>query len=223
MERFLDIIISLFLLLFLSPVLIIIIIIQKFTGEGEIFFAQERIGRNEIKFKILKFATMLKNSPYIGTKDITLEDDRRVLPFGKFLRKTKLNEVPQLINILKGDMSFVGPRPFTNKIFQLYNLSQRKKIKLIKPGLTSVASIIFRNEEKLFQNKNFAFEKYKNIISPYKARLEIWYNRKKNIKNYFLIFFLTAWVVIFPDSKIIWKIYSDIPKTPKNLKFLLKV
>ena len=206
MERFLDIIISLFLLLFLSPVLIIIIIIQKFTGEGEIFFAQERIGRNEIKFKILKFATMLKNSPYIGTKDITLEDDRRVLPFGKFLRKTKLNEVPQLINILKGDMSFVGPRPFTNKIFQLYNLSQRKKIKLIKPGLTSVASIIFRNEEKLFQNKNFAFEKYKNIISPYKARLEIWYNRKKNIKNYFLIFFLTAWVVIFPDSKIIWKI-----------------
>lgn len=223
MERFLDIIISLFLLLFLSPVLIIIIIIQKFTGEGEIFFAQERIGRNEIKFKILKFATMLKNSPYIGTKDITLEDDRRVLPFGKFLRKTKLNEVPQLINILKGDMSFVGPRPFTNKIFQLYNLSQRKKIKLIKPGLTSVASIIFRNEEKLFQNKNFAFEKYKNIISPYKARLEIWYNRKKNIKNYFLIFFLTAWVVIFPDSKIIWKIYSDIPKIPKNLKFLLKV
>ncbi len=103
--RFFDILFSGIALVVLSPLLIPIMIVLKVTGEGEIFYLQKRIGKDGKPFKIIKFATMLKNSPNIGTTTVTVKDDPRVLPFGKFLRKTKINELPQLINILKGDMS----------------------------------------------------------------------------------------------------------------------
>ena len=99
MERFFDIILSGLALLVLSPIFIIVIFILKLTGEGEIFFLQERIGKDGKLFKLYKFATMLKDSPNIGTGTITTKDDPRVLPVGKFLRKTKINELPQLLNI----------------------------------------------------------------------------------------------------------------------------
>ena len=110
MERFFDVFLSSIALIFLSPLLLPIIIILKLTGEGEVFFMQERIGRNGRLFKLIKFATMLKNSPNLGTGTVTMKHDPRILPVGKFLRKTKINELPQLLNILLGDMSVVGPR-----------------------------------------------------------------------------------------------------------------
>ena len=117
MERFFDIFFSGLALLVLSPLFIILILILRFSGEGEIFFLQERIGKDNKPFMLFKFATMLKNSPHIGTGTITVKNDPRVLPIGKFLRKSKINELPQLINIFKGDMSSIGPRPLTLKAF----------------------------------------------------------------------------------------------------------
>ena len=102
MERFFDIIFSGLALLVLSPFFVIIILILKFSGEGEVFFFQERIGKDGKLFKLYKFATMLKDSPNLGTGTVTIKEDPRVLPVGKFLRKTKINELPQLINILIG-------------------------------------------------------------------------------------------------------------------------
>ena len=121
MERFFDIIFSGFLLLILLPLFLVVIIILRFTGEKEIFFLQERVGMNRKIFNLYKFATMLKNSPNIGTGTLTIKDDARVLPVGVFLRKSKINELPQLLNIFFGDMSFIGPRPLTQQTFNQYS------------------------------------------------------------------------------------------------------
>jgi hypothetical protein len=129
--RFFDIFFSSLALLVLSPLLIPIVIILKFTGEREIFYLQERIGKDGKPFKLIKFATMLKNSPSIGSGEVTLANDPRVLPFGKFLRKTKINELPQLINVLKGDISIIGWRPQTLKYFNLFDREDREIIKTI--------------------------------------------------------------------------------------------
>ena len=108
MERLLDIIFSGLALLLLSPLLVAIFIILKCSGEGEVFFMQERVGRHGELFKLFKFATMLKDSPNLGTGTVTMKGDPRILPVGKFLRKTKINELPQLLNIFFGDMSVIG-------------------------------------------------------------------------------------------------------------------
>ena len=111
MTRIIDVFISVIAIILLLPVFIPIILILRFSGEGEVFYAQERVGRFRKPFRLLKFATMLKDSPTLPGGFLTLKDDPRVLPIGKFLRKTKINELPQLFNIIKGDMSFIGPRP----------------------------------------------------------------------------------------------------------------
>src|SRR5687767_1229498 len=110
-KRLCDIVLSAVLLLFLSPLFLILGLMLKCSGEGEIFYRQNRVGYKNANFKIWKFATMLKNSPNIGTGSLTVRNDPRVTKIGRFLRKTKINELPQLINVLIGDMSFVGPRP----------------------------------------------------------------------------------------------------------------
>ena len=108
MDRFFDILFSGIALLLLSPLLVPIVITLRLTGEGEVFFLQERVGQAGEKFKLFKFATMLKNSPNIGTGTVTMRGDPRVLPIGRFLRKTKINELPQLLNIFFGDMLLVS-------------------------------------------------------------------------------------------------------------------
>lgn len=149
MKRTFDILVSSVSLTIFLPFGLLIILILRFTGEGEIFYPQARVGQNGKRFGLLKFATMLKDSPNIGPGDITVKDDPRVLPFGQFLRKTKLNEVPQLINILKGDMSIVGPRPQTPKYFALFPDHVQREIITLKPGLTGAGSIVFRDEDIL--------------------------------------------------------------------------
>ena len=148
MTRFLDVILSAVALLFLIPLLIPVAVILRLSGEGEVFYIQERVGLSGKPFGLLKFATMLKDSPNIGAGEITVRDDPRVLPFGKFLRKTKLNELPQLWNILNGDISIVGPRPMVPKPYAQYPTAARDKLNQIRPGLTGIGSIIFRDEER---------------------------------------------------------------------------
>ena len=143
MKRFFDIILTTFAVVILSPLLIPIMIILKLTGEHYIFYCQERIGKNRQPFGLMKFATMLKNSPNIGTGDITTRHDPRVLPFGRFLRKTKINELPQLFNILKGDMSLVGPRPERPQYVEKFREEiPRYMIKhQVRPGMTGWAQV----------------------------------------------------------------------------------
>jgi len=115
--RFFDVLFSTLFLIMLIPLFIIVIPILKFTGEGEIFFLQDRIGKDGKKFKLIKFATMLKDSPNMPLGTLTIKNDPRILPFGGILRKTKVNELPQFINVLLGDMSIIGPRPQTEQCF----------------------------------------------------------------------------------------------------------
>lgn len=218
MERFFDIFFSALALLFLSPLLIPIVIILKLTGEGEIFFLQERVGKDGVSFKLFKFATMQKNSPNLGTGTVTIKDDPRVLPVGKFLRKTKINELPQLLNILLGDMSIIGPRPMTEQTFCYYPARTQEIIKKVRPGLSGIGSIIFRAEEEIMHGASASIDFYERVITPYKGSLEEWFVFNKGINIYFLSIFITVWAVIFPSSNIGWKIFKDLPEPPSELK-----
>ena len=126
--RIFEIVISAATIVFLSPIFFTVSLILRFTGDGAIFYQQKRIGRGESEISILKFSTMIKNSDRIGTGELTLKDDPRVFPFGRFLRKTKLNELPQLWNVLKGDIGFIGPRPQTRQFYDLYSKENRSYI-----------------------------------------------------------------------------------------------
>ena len=204
-------------LLLLLPFLVPISLILKLTGEGEIFFLQNRIGKEGKEFKLYKFATMLKNSPSIGTGTVTMKDDPRILKVGKFLRKTKINELPQLINILLGDMSIVGPRPLTLETFRSYSTNTQEVIKRVRPGLSGIGSIIFRNEEEIMQGASASINYYQNTIAPYKGLLEEWFVENKSLNVYFISIFLTIWAIIFPKTQIAWMIFKDLPVPPKTL------
>ena len=180
-KRLVDIVFSLVAIIILLPFMLPIILILRFTGEGYVFYYQKRLGYKNKYFDIIKFATMLKNSPNIGTGSITLRNDPRLLPLGKFLRKTKINELPQILNVLKGDMTLVGPRPLVDRTFNAYPEDVRFKVYDSKPGITGVGSVCFRDEESLISNSKIPpHEYYEKFISPYKGALEMWYNKRKS-------------------------------------------
>lgn len=195
-----------------------LLLILKLTGEGEIFFLQERVGKDQKSFMLFKFATMLKNSPAIGTGTVTMKNDPRVLPVGTFLRKTKINELPQLLNILIGDMSVIGPRPQTPSSFKAFPKDSQAIIASMKPGLSGIASIIFRDEENILHGHMASLDFYNNFIGPYKGQVESWYFDKESIKNYILLIFMTVWVILFSKSRLVWKIFNDLPVPPDELK-----
>lgn len=208
-------------MLLLSILMLPIIFILKFTGEGEIFFFQERVGKDKKIFKLIKFATMVKNSPNIGTGTVTMKNDPRILPIGRFLRKTKINELPQLLNIFFGHMSFIGPRPQTPRCFEAFPESSQIIISQVKPGLSGIGPIIFRGEEDILEGFSGTLDFYDNTIGPYKGKVEEWYKDKQNIPTYFTLIILTVWVVLFPKTKLVWRIFNDLPIPPKELKSLL--
>ena len=200
MQRFFDLLFSSLAILALSPLLIFVMIILRLTGEGEIFFRQVRVGKERKNFNLLKFATMLKNSDQIGAGTLTLKDDYRVLPVGKFLRKTKINELPQLFNILLGEMSIIGPRPLHKKQFSFYSEDDQIIIASTTPGLSGLGSIFFRDEEKILQKSIDPEKTYKEKISPEKAKLEKWFIEHKSLLLYFKLIFLTVIAVFFPKK-----------------------
>jgi lipopolysaccharide/colanic/teichoic acid biosynthesis glycosyltransferase len=217
-KRFFDIVFSLIALIILLPVFIPVIIILLLTGEHEVFYQQERVGYKNSIFGIWKFATMLKNSPNIGSKDLTLRNDPRVTSFGKFLRKSKINELPQLINILTGDMSFTGPRPLMKSGFDRYSNEMKAKVYNVKPGLTGIGSIVFRDEELIMTKSNLSPEEcYRTVILPNKGALEIWYQQHLSFFTDFMILFLTAWCIFFPHNKLVYKVFPSLPKMDFNL------
>ncbi len=212
-KRFFDILFSLLALLLLSPVFIPIIILLLLTGEHEVFFRQERVGYKNRIFRIWKFATMLKNSPNMGHGDVTVRKDPRITAVGRFLRQSKINELPQLINILTGDMSFVGPRPLMKVGFDRYSEEMKGKVYNVIPGLTGIGSIVFRDEELIITRSQLPpHECYRDVILPYKGALEVWYQQHRNFYTDFMILFLTAWYVIFPESKLVYKVFPSLPR-----------
>ncbi len=209
-KRITDILIAGIALIILSPLLIPTIIILLLTGEHAVFYFQKRVGYKNSFFNIWKFATMAKNSPNMGTGEITLRNDPRVTKFGKLLRITKINELPQIINIFKGDMSIVGPRPLMEVSFKQYPDEVQQKIYNCKPGMTGIGSLIFRDEEKIVSDATDPKAMYKNIYL-YKGKLELWYQKNASLYTDFMIIFLTAWSILFPKNKLTNKIFKDLP------------
>lgn len=217
-KRFLDIVLSFTALVILSPVLIPVCIGLLLTGEHYIFYFQKRIGFKNRQFNIWKFATMLKNSPSLPGGMHTTRKDPRLMPLGGFLRKTKINELPQIINILKGDMSIVGPRPLVDKTFDPYTDHVKASIYNVRPGLTGIGSIVFRDEEKLLSETRLDMQEFYALhISPYKGELELWYQDHLSFYTDFMLVFLTAWAIIFPESDLVHRIFRDLPEKPGEL------
>ncbi len=146
----------------------------------------------------------------MGTGHFTLRNDPRVTWFGKILRITKINELPQIINVFKGDMSIVGPRPLLESGFILYPVEIQEKIYNVKPGITGIGSLIFRDEEKLISASVDPIAMYQTI-SPFKGALEMWYQKNASLYTDFMIIFLTAWSIFFPDNTIQNKVFKDLP------------
>lgn len=212
-KRFIDITIAALVLIVCLPLLLPIVLLLKITGEGHIFYFQKRVGYKNTYFSIWKFATMLKDSPNMKSGTITLKNDTRVTPVGRFLRKTKLNEVPQIINVLKGDMSLVGPRPVDEKAFNMYAQDIKDTIYNVMPGITGVGSIVFRDEESIISSAQTAPHVFmEDVIAPHKGELELWYQQHASIRTDILLILLTAWVIFFPKSKLHYKIFKTLPR-----------
>tara|TARA_Y100000294_G_scaffold176623_1_gene199535 strand:- start:1624 stop:2319 length:696 start_codon:yes stop_codon:yes gene_type:complete len=218
MIRIFDFFFSLIALILFLPFFIIICVILKFTGEGKIFYLQKRVGLSGKNFSIIKFVTMLEKSDSSLTKTITVKNDPRVLPFGSFLRKFKINELPQLINVLIGDMSLIGPRPLVDKNLSYYNEEDKKLILKNRPGLSGIGSIIFSSEEDLLNASEQPWNFYIDSIAPYKSQLEKWFSNKISIRLYFELIFFTIYVIFKGNFNLLFDYYSDLPKIPEKIK-----
>lgn len=194
-KRLFDIIFSFIGLIILSPLLFISALIIKLDSKGPVFHRGVRIGRFEKPFKAYKFRTMVKDAEKLGPTS-TAEDDPRITKIGRFLRKYKLDELPQLINVLKGEMSFVGPRPQVPWAVKLYT-PEEKTLLNVRPGITDYASIKFPNEEEILRGSKDPDKDYMEKINPEKIRLGL-----KYVKNHSL------WI----DLKIILKTIKTVFK-----------
>jgi len=215
-RRISDIALAFLGIIIFTPILVPVMIALKLTGEGHIFYFQERIGFKKKKFYIIKFATMLKNSPNMAGGIITSSGDPRFTPLGPFLRSTKINEIPQLFNILCGEMTLIGPRPVMEQSFNKYSAATKEIIYNRVPGLTGIGSIIFSHEEDLItkvkESGGDPWEFYVNEIYPYKGELEQWYQENISLSTDFKILFLTAYSVVSKDKSVVYKAFRTLPE-----------
>jgi lipopolysaccharide/colanic/teichoic acid biosynthesis glycosyltransferase len=194
MKRIFDLFFSFLGILFLLPIYIIIAILIKIDSNGDILYKQERIGKNGIPFYVLKFRTMIPNAFSKGALTVGSRDPR-VTNIGFYLRKYKLDELPQLFNVFLGEMSFVGPRPEVKKYTDLYNAEQ-KKVLSVAPGITDYASIKFRNENDLLSESDDPEKLYIDQIMPEKLNLNLKYINDNNVFKDIKIIFNTFYTII---------------------------
>jgi lipopolysaccharide/colanic/teichoic acid biosynthesis glycosyltransferase len=194
MIRILDVFFSIFGLLLLSPILFIISLIIQLESKGGIFYLQERIGKNGIPFKLFKFRSMAVGSDSKGLLTVGM-NDARITKSGQFIRRYKIDELPQLINVLKGEMSLVGPRPEVKKYVDLYTETQRKVLS-VKPGMTDLASIEFSHENEILETQENPEEYYIQEIMPKKIELNMLYIENPNLINYFKLILKTGLKII---------------------------
>jgi lipopolysaccharide/colanic/teichoic acid biosynthesis glycosyltransferase len=219
--RAFDLLFALAGLVAFSPLLILVAIALRISGEGEVFYRQIRIGKGGREFHLLKFATMLKNSPAMGSGELTRPNDPRVLPLGRILRKTKLNELPQLLNILVGDLSMIGPRPQTRRYYECYSTTDLAWINTIRPGLSGVGSILFRDEETMLSKVSDPVTFDEQIITPYKGQIEHWFAVNQSVSLYFELILATVFVVLMPTSGVRRRLLRRMPPPPADLSKLL--
>ena len=177
-KRIFDIIISVFAIIILSPLFLLISIVIKLTSKGPIFFIQDRIGLKGRVFKIIKFRTMINDHNSLNV--VSIKNDSRITPVGKILRKYKLDEIPELINVLFGSMSLVGPRPDVPGYVDLLK-GENRKILTLKPGITGPASLKYFNEEEILSSKINPKDYNDKIIFPDKVKINLDYYYKNNI------------------------------------------
>ena len=215
LKRFFDLLLALLALILTSWLLLPCMLILWCTGEHYIWYRQKRVGYKNRPFYIIKFATMLLNSPNMGTGSLTTRHDPRVLPFGRLLRKTKINELPQIFNVFNGTMSIVGPRPQMEVDFLRFPKAVQERIYDSVPGITGLGSVVFRDEEYYMSKPGVdAVKFYTEEIAPYKGALELWYLENKNLWVDFKIIFLTAWCILFPGSQLTFKWFRNLPEKP---------
>jgi lipopolysaccharide/colanic/teichoic acid biosynthesis glycosyltransferase len=194
LKRIFDFIASFLGIVILSPLFFIVSILILITSRGGVFFVQERVGKNGKTFKILKFRSMVTDAEKKGMQ-ITTDQDNRITKIGKLIRKTKIDELPQLFNVLAGNMSFVGPRPEVPKYVELYTEEQRKVLS-VKPGITDLASIEFRNENDMLKEQEDPEKKYIEEIMPAKLELNLVYIEKKSFFYDIKLIFKTLWRIV---------------------------
>ena len=219
--RITDLLASVLALIILFPILIPIMVLLKFTGEGEVFYRQKRVGVDGLDFGVFKFATMLRGSAAMDSGELTIYEDRRGLPVGRYLRKTKINELPQLINVILGQMSLVGPRPQPRTYFAVYSSEAQSIICSIRPGLSGIGSLVFRDEEDIFRQVQDPIEFDKAVINPHKADLEMWYARNRSYVNYLKLIGLTIFAVVLPKIHFYKYTFKRLPIIPKELEAYL--
>lgn len=178
-KRIFDFTISFISLLFIFPILLAISLIIKITSNGPVFYKQVRVGKSNIDFEILKFRTMHVNADKMGLLTVGGRDSR-VTSVGYYLRKYKLDELPQLINVFKGDMSFVGPRPEVRQYVDLYSEAQMQVLN-VKPGITDLASIEFRNENEILSEQKDPNQYYLDVIMPQKLNINLRYIENRSL------------------------------------------
>jgi len=193
-KRIFDILTSFFGFIIISPILLIVALFIKLLMPGSVFFIQTRIGKGGKEFRLLKFRTMLVK-PKTSEESFDAGDQSRITALGKILRKTKLDEIPQLINVLKGDMSLVGPRPEVRKWTTVYP-EQWAIVHQVQPGITDNASIEFRNEEELLAQSSNPEETYRNVILPRKLELYIDYVNHHSFSGDLMIILRTIQTII---------------------------
>ena len=221
MVRVFDILFSALGIISTLPLTLPVMLILKLTGEGEIFYLQPRVGRYRRPFRVLKFATRLKESPNMEGGYLTRRKDPRILPFGRLLRASKINELPQLVNVLLGDMSFVGPRPQALVHFNLYSTDKQRIIQTVRPGLTGVGSLIFRNEEAMLpRSERDADAVHDHVITPYKGDVEWWFVENKTTLLYFKTIFLTVIGMLFPRMRM-RRFFPNLPEPPEQISELI--
>jgi lipopolysaccharide/colanic/teichoic acid biosynthesis glycosyltransferase len=211
-KRALDILLSVAALIVLSPLLIVVAIVLRCTGEGYVLYRQPRVGYQGRVFHLYKFATMLKDSPNLPGGVLTAKNDPRILPVGRILRATKINEIPQLWNVLRGDMSLIGPRPQAQAHFEVFPERVRREIIKVRPGLSGIGSVVFHDEESILSMCADQKDFYANHIAPYKGELEVWYVQHRSAAIDLLLILSTMQVVLFPGTACCLRLWKDLPK-----------
>lgn len=192
-KRIFDILFSIIGLIFFSPCFLLVSILIKADSKGPVFYLQERVGRNGLSFKIIKFRSMITDQNHNST--ITTANDNRITTIGKIIRKLKIDELPELINILIGNMSFVGPRPDVPGYADLLKGEDRLILKL-KPGITSLASLKYINEEAILASVEDPIRYNKEVIFPDKVKLNLNYYHNHNIWIDIKVIFATVFYIL---------------------------
>lgn len=205
---------ALFLLFLLSPLFFLTAFLLLLLNK-RVFYAKSRMGFQSKSFTILKFVTMIPNSHHMPHGTMTIGNDPRITPIGRILRKIKIDELPQLWNVLKGEMSFVGPRPLDQSEFDCYDEEVKTNIYSVKPGITGIGSVIFRNEDKILSHPSVAPSVlYKEFIAPYKGQLELWYLEHRSFYVDFMLLLLTIVAIFSNNDRIVYRVFPSLPQRP---------